>query len=88
MKQQYAWRKLSGAKWEDAWLERLSEFIDRLAITALAGRKTIRLEVFALTKAQAQRLEKGFGGQVSEMRKAHSVSPISAIQMEYSLQSR
>ena len=74
MKPQYAWRKLSAAKWEDAWLERLSEFIDRLAITALAGRKTIRLEVFALTKAQAQRLEQGFGGQVSEMRKAHALA--------------
>ena len=72
--QQFAWRKLSAAKWEDAWLERLSEFIDRLAITALAGRKTIRLEVFALTRAQAQRLEKGFGGQVAAMRKAHALA--------------
>ena len=76
MKQQYAWRKLSGAKWEDAWLERLSEYIDRLAITALAGRKTIRLEVFALTKAQAQRLEKAFGGQVAEMKRAHALAAV------------
>ena len=32
----YTWRKLGAAKWEDAWVERLREVHDRLAITALA----------------------------------------------------
>jgi ribosomal protein L11 methyltransferase len=63
----HLWRKLSAAKWEDAWAERLSEFSDRLAVTALAGRKTIRLEVFALTAAQAKRLVAAFGGTAVKM---------------------
>jgi len=60
----FAWRKLSAAKWEDVWPERLSEFADRLAITALRGAKTIRLEVFALSKADAERLHAAFGGSI------------------------
>jgi ribosomal protein L11 methyltransferase len=60
----YAWRKLSAAKWEDAWWERLSEFRDRLASTALPGAKTIRLEVYSLNRAQAARLRAAFGGSV------------------------
>lgn len=59
------WRKLSSAKWEDVWPERLSEFADRLAITVLRSAKTIRLEIFALTKREAKRLSMAFGGQVS-----------------------
>ena len=64
----YQWRKLSAAKWEDVWPERLSEFADRLAITTLPTRKTIRLEVFALTKSEAERLRQAFGGSASVQR--------------------
>jgi ribosomal protein L11 methyltransferase len=64
----YTWRKLSAAKWEDAWPERLSEFADRLAITTLPGKKTIRLEVFTLTKRDAERLRRAFGGSVAVQR--------------------
>ena len=64
----YVWRKLSAAKWEDVWPERLSEFADRLVITSLAGAKTIRLEVFALTKTDAARLRRAFGGSVAAQR--------------------
>jgi ribosomal protein L11 methyltransferase len=60
----FAWRKLSAARWEDVWPERLSEFADRLAITTLPGAKTIRLEVFALERREAERLAKAFGGTV------------------------
>lgn len=62
----YVWRKLSPAKWDDVWPERLAEFIDRLAITALAGSKSSRLEIFALTKRNADRLLKEFGGTVTK----------------------
>jgi ribosomal protein L11 methyltransferase len=65
----FTWRKLSAAKWEDVWWDRLSEVQDRLAITALAGAKTIRLEAFQLTKAQATRLHRFFGGTVAEQKK-------------------
>jgi ribosomal protein L11 methyltransferase len=70
----YTWRKLGGAKWEDAWVERLREVSDRLAITALAGSKTIRLEAFQLTKAQADRLKKAFGGSVAVQKIPRAVS--------------
>lgn len=70
----YTWRKLGSAKWEDAWVERLREVSDRLAITSLAGAKTIRLEAFQLTKAQATRLKKAFGGTVKEQKKQRPVA--------------
>jgi ribosomal protein L11 methyltransferase len=66
----YAWRCLSAAKWEDVWPERLSEFADRLAITSLSGKPTIRVEVFALTRADAERLTKNFGGTSAKQKQA------------------
>ncbi len=65
----FTWRKLSAAKWEDVWWDRLSEVQDRLAITALAGAKTIRLEAFQLTEAQAKKLSRTFGGQIAVQKK-------------------
>lgn len=65
----YTWRKLSAAKWEDVWPERLTEFADRLAITSLKGKKTIRVELFALGKKEADRLVAQFGGTASKQRK-------------------
>jgi len=70
----YTWRKLGAAKWEDAWVERLRWISDRLAITALAGAKTIRLEAYELTKAQAERLRAGFGGVVALQKKQRAIS--------------
>ena len=70
----YVWRKLSGAQWEDAWWDRLAGVRDRLAVTALAGAKTIRLEAFALTKAQAEKLRKAFGGSVNVQKAPRAVS--------------
>ena len=70
----YTWRKLSAAKWEDVWVDRLSEVSDRLAITALIGAKTIRLEAFQLTRTQAERLRKAFGGSVAVQNKVRAVS--------------
>lgn len=62
----FKWRKLSAAKWEDVWPERLSQFSDRLAITALGTSKSIRIEVFELSKKEAAHISKEFGGSVSE----------------------
>ena len=70
----YVWRKLSGAQWEDAWWDRLAGVRDRLAITALAGAKTIRLEAFQLTKVQVEKLRKAFGGSVSVQKALRAVS--------------
>jgi ribosomal protein L11 methyltransferase len=62
--QRFTWRKLSSAKWEDVWPERLSQFVDRLAITTLGNGKSIRLDIFELTKKEATQLTKDFGGSV------------------------
>jgi ribosomal protein L11 methyltransferase len=70
----YTWRKLGAAKWEDAWVERLRWISDRLAITSLAGARTIRLEAYELTRAQAERLRKGFGGVIALQKKQRAVS--------------
>lgn len=69
------WRKLSAAKWEDAWLERLS-FLggQRLVITALARAKTIRIEAYALSSKEAAQLTKHFGGQVRALKKRDFVA--------------
>lgn len=74
-KQHFTWRKLSAAKWEDVWPERLSEFADRLAITAIAGRKSIRVEVFQITRKQAQSLVHAFGGEAAPQRREVALQP-------------
>jgi len=71
----YAWRKLSAAKWEDVWWDRLSEFRDRLAIVALAGARSIRVEVYAITAAEAVRLVGNFGGQARAVKQTRRAAP-------------
>lgn len=69
------WRKLSSAKWEDAWLERLS-FVDpqRIVVSAFPGKKTIRIEVYDLSKSDAKRLLERLGGQVRDLKKRDFVA--------------
>jgi ribosomal protein L11 methyltransferase len=66
--ERFTWRKLSAAKWEDVWPERLSQFSDRLAITSLSTGKTIRVEIFDISKRDAEKLTKEFGGSVGKHR--------------------
>jgi ribosomal protein L11 methyltransferase len=70
----YTWRKLGAAKWEDAWVERLRWISDRLAITSLAGARTIRMEAYELTRPQAEKLREGFGGVIALQKKQRAVS--------------
>ncbi len=58
------WRKLTTAKWEDAWVERLTFLAERLAIMALPGGKSIRIEAYALSKKEGAALLKRFGGEL------------------------
>jgi ribosomal protein L11 methyltransferase len=71
----YCWRKLASGKWEDAWVERLAGFAERLAITAFAGAKTVRLEVFQLSKAEAEKLRRAFGGVIAVQKNPRLPSP-------------
>ena len=63
------WRKLTSAKWEDAWMERL-QFVgpQRLAVVRLPSRKSLRVEAYALTRKEADALVKQFGGQIREIK--------------------
>ena len=49
----FVWRKLSPAKWEDVWQERLSWLGQRLVIFVMGNLKSLRLEAHQLTKAEA-----------------------------------
>ncbi len=62
------WRKLASAKWEDAWVERLT-FLGptRLVIVSLPNRKSLRIEAYQLTSREAKALVKQFGGKVYEV---------------------
>ena len=62
--QRFVWRKLSPAKWEDVWQERLSWLGQRLVMILLSGMRTLRLEAHQLTKAEADLLTSEFGGEV------------------------
>ncbi len=66
-----AWSKLASAKWEDAWVERL-RFLGpgQLAIFALPGSRRIRIEAYALSRRDAQRLVAAFGGTARKMKGA------------------
>lgn len=80
----YVWSKLSAAKWEDAWEERFHGPLQTgLAITRLPGGKTIRVEVYCERRADAQRIQKEFGGQIRELKQqnwaakaAESLKPV------------
>lgn len=56
------WRKLASADHEEEWLERLGDFSQRLAVLALPGGKSIRIEVYALSKKEGAALVKQSGG--------------------------
>jgi ribosomal protein L11 methyltransferase len=60
------WRKLSPAKWEDVWQERLGWLGQRLVLFVMAGYKTLRLEAHQLSQEEADGLVKEFGGKVRE----------------------
>jgi ribosomal protein L11 methyltransferase len=65
----FVWSKLSSEKWVDAWEERFAGGEQgALVITAVAGRKTVRLELYCPNERTAQKVQKEFGGSVRRMR--------------------
>ena len=57
-------------------MERLASFSDRMAISSLPGAKTVRLEVFQLRKADAEKLRRMFGGTVALQKKWSPTAPV------------
>ena len=62
--ERFVWRKLSPAKWEDVWQDRLGWLGQRLVIFILRGYKTLRLEAHQLTRKEADELKREFGGDI------------------------
>ena len=56
------WRKLAQVDDEESWMKRLAAFSKRLAAIGMPGGKTIRIEVYALSKKEAVGLVGQFGG--------------------------
>ena len=56
------WRKLVLAEREEEWLGQLSDFAERLAVISLPGGKSIRIEVYALSKKEGAALIGSHGG--------------------------
>src|ERR1700733_13909646 len=66
-----AWRKICHEKWVDSWQERLLWLgLERLVITQLSGSKSVRLEVYDVTKAEAAVLKKEFGGEIRNLNRS------------------
>lgn len=64
----WVWSKLSSAKWKDAWEERFHALEDTsLVITEIAGRPTVRVEMFCRTRRRAEAIRREFGGSVRRL---------------------
>jgi ribosomal protein L11 methyltransferase len=63
----FVWSKLSSEKWADAWEERFSGD-PRVVITKLAGKPTVRVEVYCQKKREAQAVQAHWGGVVRELK--------------------
>lgn len=63
----WCWSKLSSAKWDDAWTERLAGNPNAV-INYIKGGKSIRVEVYCESKADADYLKDYFGGSVRESK--------------------
>jgi ribosomal protein L11 methyltransferase len=62
----WVWGKLSAAKWADAWDERFRGNPNAVT-TYLKGGKSVRVEVYCETKAEAEAIRQQFGGQVRKL---------------------
>ncbi|MFZ4763589.1 MAG: 50S ribosomal protein L11 methyltransferase [Roseimicrobium sp.] len=63
----FVWSKLSSVNWADAWEERFSGD-PRAVMTRLAGKTTIRVELYCERKREADAVKQQFGGRVREIK--------------------
>lgn len=63
----WSWNKLSAAKWEDAWSERIAGN-PNAAITKIKGGKTIRITVYCDSEEDAVTLKEYFGGSIRTIK--------------------
>ena len=62
----HLWSKLSGAKWADAWEERFTGN-PNFVIEYVKGGKSVRLQVYCASKAEADAIFGLFGGSVRKV---------------------
>ena len=70
MSARFTWRKLSAAKWEDVWWDRLSEVSDRLGDHGAGRREDDPARSVSLQRARRRSCERAFGGQIAAQKKA------------------
>ena len=72
----YVWSKLSALRWEDAWQERFYAMPRVSAVlTTLPNGKTVRVEVYCERKADAERIQQEFGGNVRTLKPQNWAAP-------------
>jgi ribosomal protein L11 methyltransferase len=60
----FVWRRLVASRWADAWEERLAWLGQNLALSQLAGARTVRIEAYNLLRREADLLVQRFGGSI------------------------
>lgn len=65
----YLWSKLSGAQWIDAWEERFAGNAN-FVLEYIKGGKSVRLQVYCASKAEADAIFGLFGGSVRKVKDA------------------
>lgn len=71
----WVWDKLSPSKWLDAWEDRFHGN-PNFVMHVLKGGKTVRVEVFCESQAEAQKISEQFGGRVRELKNADWQKPV------------
>ncbi len=69
----WLWSKLSPAKWQDAWEDRLYGN-ENSVISEIKGGKSIRVEIYNETEKEALKIQKEFGGSVREVKNQNWVA--------------
>lgn len=78
----WVWSKLSSAQWRDAWEERFHAMADtNLVLTELPGRQRLRVEMYCARRAEAEAIQRQFGGSVREL-KARNWAALATPQIE------
>lgn len=69
----WIWSKLSGAQWQDAWEERFYGNANTV-ISEIKGGRSIRVEVYTETEAEAEHIQSQFGGSIRKLREENWVA--------------
>jgi ribosomal protein L11 methyltransferase len=66
--ERWIWQKLSSSKWEDVWWEQLAWLGQRLVITQFAGKPTVRIYAYDVSRTEADALVAQYGGSLKPFK--------------------